>query len=123
MLSFRSTTVLLLWSAVFRAWSGSDRMSFRGGSQSVPRQLWSGYSPCATPATDRSLILAVLIALLTLSVGPGAVHAGSPDCNNNAIPNACDLSCGAPGGPCDVPVCGTSPLKYNATQKTGTRER
>jgi len=64
MLSFRSTTVGLLGSAVFRAWSASDRMSFRGGRQSVPQQpalyaqrqgSWSGYSPCPTTATNRPL--------------------------------------------------------------------
>ncbi|HUN81289.1 MAG TPA: FG-GAP-like repeat-containing protein [Phycisphaerae bacterium] len=29
------------------------------------------------------------------------------DCNGNGIPDACDISCGTPGGPCDVPGCGT----------------
>ena len=28
------------------------------------------------------------------------------DCNNNAIEDACDLDCGAPAGPCDLPGCG-----------------
>ena len=55
-------------------------MSFRGGSQSVPRQSWSGYSPCATSAADRSLTLAVLIALLTLSVELGAAIPASGQC-------------------------------------------
>ncbi|MBU0717048.1 MAG: hypothetical protein KJ749_02270 [Planctomycetes bacterium] len=31
---------------------------------------------------------------------------GDVDCNANGIPDACDLDCGAPGGPCDVPDCG-----------------
>lgn len=30
------------------------------------------------------------------------------DCNNNGIPDACDLNCGAVGGPCSVPGCGQS---------------
>ena len=30
----------------------------------------------------------------------------SPDCQPNGIPDACDISCGAPDGPCDVPGCG-----------------
>jgi len=58
MLGSRSTTVVLLGSAVFRAWSGSDRMSFRGGGQSVPRQpalyakrqgSWIGSVPPTAP--------------------------------------------------------------------------
>ncbi len=36
--------------------------------------------------------------------GPGS----SPDCNQNGIPDNCDLSCGSPGGPCDVLGCGTA---------------
>ena len=31
-----------------------------------------------------------------------------PDCNENAIPDRCDIDCGEPGGPCDVPGCGLS---------------
>jgi hypothetical protein len=30
------------------------------------------------------------------------------DCNGNGIPDECDLDCGEPGGPCDVPGCGQS---------------
>ena len=30
------------------------------------------------------------------------------DCNENGIPDDCDISCGAGGGRCDVPGCGTS---------------
>lgn len=30
------------------------------------------------------------------------------DCNNNGIFDPCDIDCGAPGGPCDVPGCGGS---------------
>lgn len=29
------------------------------------------------------------------------------DCNGNDIPDVCELDCGAPGGECDVPGCGT----------------
>lgn len=31
-----------------------------------------------------------------------------PDCNNNGISDACDISCGTPGGVCDVAGCGQS---------------
>ncbi|MFQ5424922.1 MAG: LamG-like jellyroll fold domain-containing protein [Phycisphaerae bacterium] len=30
------------------------------------------------------------------------------DCNGNGIDDPCDLDCGTPGGPCDVPGCGQS---------------
>ena len=30
------------------------------------------------------------------------------DCNTNGIPDECDISCLPPGGPCDIPGCGTS---------------
>ncbi len=30
------------------------------------------------------------------------------DCNGNGIPDECDIDCGEPGGPCDVPGCGQS---------------
>ncbi len=32
----------------------------------------------------------------------------SPDCNDNGIPDRCDVDCGDPGGECDVPDCGQS---------------
>jgi hypothetical protein len=41
-------------------------------------------------------------------VNAGALLVGSEDCNQNRIPDQCDLSCGAAGGPCDVPGCGMS---------------
>ncbi|MEE9158506.1 MAG: hypothetical protein V3U60_09000 [Gammaproteobacteria bacterium] len=30
------------------------------------------------------------------------------DCNSNSIFDSCDINCGSPEGPCDVPGCGTS---------------
>ncbi|MGB2985633.1 MAG: hypothetical protein WBE26_07090, partial [Phycisphaerae bacterium] len=30
------------------------------------------------------------------------------DCNGNGIPDECDVDCGEPGGPCDIPGCGGS---------------
>jgi hypothetical protein len=40
---------------------------------------------------------------LALWVAPGPI-----DCNGNGIPDECDLDCGEPNGPCDVPGCGQS---------------
>ena len=31
-----------------------------------------------------------------------------PDCNNNSIPDVCDVNCGEPGGACSVSGCGQS---------------
>ncbi|MFH1109856.1 MAG: hypothetical protein V1790_11775 [Planctomycetota bacterium] len=42
-----------------------------------------------------------------LLFGPAPTKAQS-NCNANGIPDACDLSCGQTGGPCDVPGCGTA---------------
>ena len=39
-------------------------------------------------------------------VDMGAYEAG--DCNRNGLSDVCDLDCGAPGGPCDLPGCGQS---------------
>jgi hypothetical protein len=33
---------------------------------------------------------------------------GAPDCNENGIPDNCDIDCGPPGGECDIPGCGES---------------
>ena len=36
------------------------------------------------------------------------VAAEVPDCNENGILDSCDIDCGDPNGPCDVPGCGES---------------
>lgn len=38
--------------------------------------------------------------LAKLSLRTGVVLA--QDCNSNSIPDACDIACGAPGGPCEI---------------------
>ncbi len=30
---------------------------------------------------------------------------GVIDCNDDAVPDACDIDCGPPGGRCDMPEC------------------
>ena len=35
-------------------------------------------------------------------------NTSSPDCNENGIPDECDLDCGPQGGSCDLPGCGLS---------------
>jgi hypothetical protein len=49
--------------------------------------------------------VSVLVFLLLC----GYTTAPAQDCNSNGIDDACDLDCGATGGPCDVPGCGLSP--------------
>ena len=46
------------------------------------------------------LSLAVILCL--------AGRAQGQDCNNNGIPDGCDTDCGTPGGPCNLPGCGTA---------------
>jgi len=53
-------------------------------------------SRCVLPA------LIGAFCLLCENVGFGV------DCQPNAIDDACDIDCGAAGGPCDVPGCGSS---------------
>jgi hypothetical protein len=45
-----------------------------------------------------------LAVLVFVAVAP----AFGADCNTNGIDDACDLDCGTPGGPCDLPGCGLS---------------
>ncbi|HKQ49065.1 MAG TPA: LamG-like jellyroll fold domain-containing protein [Phycisphaerae bacterium] len=56
------------------------------------------------PVRKSSLPLALsVMGALVFAVGPVRAQ----DCNLNGIPDACDISCGISGGPCDVPGCGT----------------
>lgn len=57
----------------------------------------------------RSRSLSVPLALLAVFALVGsAASARAEDCNSNEIDDACDIDCGAPGGPCDVSGCGQS---------------
>jgi hypothetical protein len=60
---------------------------------------------------SRSLIINARVALIAgaLLVLMSAHPAGATDCNNNGIEDACEISCGPGGDPCQVPGCGTSP--------------
>ncbi|MBP7147915.1 MAG: hypothetical protein KBD01_10250 [Acidobacteria bacterium] len=54
----------------------------------------------------RGLILVLVFGGLA---GASAwLPAQAADCNGNEIEDGCDISCGPPGGPCDVPGCGTA---------------
>ena len=49
-------------------------------------------------------------AFLIVACAWGSSHSTfAQDCNNNGIDDACDIDCGLPAGPCDVPGCGGSP--------------
>ena len=52
-------------------------------------------------------ILFPFAAILTVSA-PGSGRAPAQDCNNNGVPDPCDIDCGPPGGTCDLPGCGMS---------------
>jgi hypothetical protein len=60
----------------------------------------------------RSTTVATVIAGV-LVLGPAPLCAQT-DCNNNTIPDNCDLSCGPPGGACGVPVW---PIGGHPTQR------
>ncbi|UCF34760.1 MAG: FG-GAP repeat protein [Phycisphaerales bacterium] len=53
-----------------------------------------------TIGAPRLLLVGLLLGL--------ASHATAQDCQPNGIPDECDIDCGPPGGPCDVPGCGQS---------------
>lgn len=50
---------------------------------------------------SNTFIIAFAVALGCLA----AQVVAQPDCNSNGIDDACDIDCGPPGGPCDVPSC------------------
>lgn len=52
----------------------------------------------------RAMPVLVLLAL----VPPLVSETRAQDCNSNTIPDNCDIDCGPPSGPCDVPGCGGS---------------
>ena len=56
-----------------------------------------------TAVTQRTIHLVLAAFLAVYPTGAWAV-----DCNENGRDDACDIDCGAPGGPCDLPGCGNS---------------
>lgn len=44
------------------------------------------------------------LALVPLIAMPAGLYAD--DCDGNGIPDRCEIACGDPGGPCDLPGCG-----------------
>ena len=61
-------------------------------------------------AEDVTVTLGMFVPGTPAEVTGGTVGPlqGPPDCNDNGIEDACDIDCGEPGGPCDVPDCGGS---------------
>ena len=70
--------------------------------------------PIGAPSLDSSGYLAVRLerilgaALCLLLTCLMPCRALAQDCNENTIPDVCDIHCGPPGGTCDVPGCGQS---------------
>ncbi|MFQ5493855.1 MAG: FG-GAP repeat protein, partial [Phycisphaerae bacterium] len=54
--------------------------------------------------TSKPFIIGCVLGLGCL-VSPAVAQ--PVDCNGNGIEDGCELDCGEPGGPCDVPGCGT----------------
>jgi len=70
-------------------------------------------SPCVDAGGDTAVNLGLdLLSTRTDAVGDAEIvdmgYHYVMDCNGNDIPDQCDLCCGSPGGPCDVPGCGGS---------------
>lgn len=65
-------------------------------------------SPCVIMQQFACENAAVVGGGLYLGHGSQCDAATSCDCNSNLILDPCDLSCGAPGGACDVVGCGTA---------------
>lgn len=49
----------------------------------------------------------IIVFSIAMAVFGSAMPIHAQDCNGNGVPDACDISCGPPGGACDVPGCGT----------------
>jgi hypothetical protein len=75
------------------------------GRGTLGRDSDLGPRPRRIPILHSALSAWLPAALLLAAAVPPAP---AQDCNNNGIPDACDLSCGIPGGPCDLPGCGQS---------------
>ncbi|MFQ5461117.1 MAG: hypothetical protein ACE5E5_00655 [Phycisphaerae bacterium] len=76
---------------------------------SVGRNRWGDYSYTSLDPVDETTIWTLQeFAHQTDIWGTyvGVIEGG--DCNANSIVDDCDVSCGAPGGACDVPGCGLS---------------
>ena len=105
------------------AWPMWVRHAFKQGADPVDITLAPG--ECETILVNFAMdddswasqgdIKLVAWAQEPLDYGPAEVYqaavTGWPfpvDCNGNGIPDECDIDCGSPGGPCDVPGCGQS---------------
>ena len=53
-------------------------------------------------------LLSVLLGVIALGMLMAVPPVLGVDCNANGIDDECDIDCGVPGGPCDVPGCGQS---------------
>jgi hypothetical protein len=74
------------------------------------RNRWGDYSyTTLDPADELSFWMAQEYGHETDIWGNYIIVLNAADCNNNQIPDECDLDCGEPGGECDVPGCGGSP--------------
>lgn len=51
---------------------------------------------------------AFLFVTLSFAASSAPDRLIAQDCNQNGVPDACDIDCGAPGGTCDIAGCGLS---------------
>lgn len=86
----------------------------RGQTPTTPlRRGPSGRAPTedsslAPHISLRPAFLVESLVVLTLSTLLLAPTSRAEDCNSNTIEDSCDIDCGPPDGPCEVPGCGQS---------------
>ncbi len=56
-------------------------------------------------ANHRRIVLTIAVISGIFLAEPAPLH--GQDCNNNGVPDECDIDCGPSGGSCDFPGCGT----------------
>jgi hypothetical protein len=73
------------------------------------RNRWGDYSYTTLDPQDESVFWTIQEYAQTSNIWSTQVAVVSTgDCNNNGVEDECDISCGLPGGACDVTGCGLS---------------
>ena len=86
---------------------GAKRVSRRASSShDVLTDSRTGYLKGRNMPSPKTVITIILAACFQIPASWNPLLA--QDCNNNGVADECDIACGPPAGPCDVPGCGGS---------------